>query len=507
MESNSASPTGPFAALLLAVLSFSLLQTMVVPALPDLGRELDATPAATAWVISSFLLTSSVGTVVIGRLGDLFGKRRLLLVSLTLLAAGTLLAALSGSIGVLVAARAVQGLGAGTFPLAFGIVRATFPRDRVPVAIGTISAIFGIGFGVGLVVPGPITDTLGWPWLFWTALAVILLALAAVAAFVPHDRGRGGGRVDWPGGIVLTVALVSLLLAISQSRQWATPVVVALGTASVVAFAGFAVLETRLTSPLIDLRMLRRRTLVTANLTALIIGFGMYGAFTLVPQLVQTPVTAGYGFGATVTESGLYLLPMAVTMLFAGPAAGRLGARLGFTPTLVLACVVGAAGFTFFAAGHRHAWAIAVGAGVLGVGIGFAFSALANVVVAAVGPHETGEATGVNTIVRTVGGSLGAQAAITIVATDLPAVSGYTTAFTLSAIALLIAALVASTARSRTARRSQEAAEGASPAASQGALGETARETSAEAARGTSEEVPQETSQGPSQTTGTEAAR
>ncbi|MFE7507017.1 MFS transporter [Promicromonospora sp. NPDC057488] len=445
--------TGAFVALLLAVLSFSLLQTMVVPALPDLQRELGASPTTTAWLISSFLLTSSVGTVIIGRLGDMFGKRRLLLVSLVILAAGTLLAALAGalpgSIGVLIAARAVQGLGAGTFPLAFGIVRESFPRDRVPVAIGTVSAIFGIGFGVGLVVPGPIIDALGWPWLFWAALVVILIAVATVAVFVDRDRPGLGGRVDWAGGAVLTVALTALLLTISQSRMWAPGVVAALAAVAVLAFAGFLVLESRLTAPLIDLRLLRRRALVTANLTALIIGFGMYGAFTLVPQLVQAPATAGYGFGATVTESGLYLLPMAVTMLFAGPLAGRLGPRLGFSTTLVTACVIGAAGFTLFAVGHPYSWAIAAGAGVLGVGIGFAFSALANVVVGAVGPHETGEATGVNTIVRTIGGSLGAQVATAVVGattlagTGLPTATGYTTAFAVSAVALVVAALVA----------------------------------------------------------------
>lgn len=454
--------TGPFVALLLAVLSFSLLQTMVVPALPDLQRELGASPTTTAWLISSFLLTSSVGTVIIGRLGDMFGKRRLLLVSLTILAAGTLLAALAGalpgSIGVLIAARAVQGLGAGTFPLAFGIVRETFPRDRVPVAIGTVSAIFGIGFGVGLVVPGPIIDALGWPWLFWAALVVIVIALAAVAVFVGRDRAGLGGRVDWAGGAVLTVALTSLLLAISQSRLWAPGAVAALAAVAVLAFAGFVVLESRLAAPLIDLRLLRRRTLVTANLTALIIGFGMYGAFTLVPQLVQAPAAAGYGFGATVTESGLYLLPMAVTMLFAGPLAGRLGPRLGFTATLVAACVIGAAGFALFAVGHPYPWAVATGAGVLGIGIGFAFSALANVVVGAVEPHETGEATGVNTIVRTIGGSLGAQVATAVVGattlagTGLPTAAGYTTAFAVSAVALVAAALVALAGAPRTVR-------------------------------------------------------
>ncbi|HWD62027.1 MAG TPA: MFS transporter [Humibacter sp.] len=450
-EDRAPGSTRVFAALLLAVLSFSLLQTMVVPALPDFQREFAASPTTTAWIVSSFLLTSSVGTIVIGRLGDLFGKRLLLIVSLGILAAGTVLAALAGTVGVLIAARAVQGLGAGTFPLAFGIVRDRLPRHRVPVAIGTISAVFGIGFGVGLVVPGPITDALGWPWLFWTSLVVILLALAGTLAFIPRDgrSERRRVRIDWAGALLLSVALVALLLVIGQFRSWPVGVVVTVLVVAVLAFVGFVALELRMASPLVDLRVQRRPALVTANLTALIIGFGMYGAFTLVPQFVQTPSSAGYGFSATVTESGLYLLPMAVTMLFAGPIGGRLGSRIGFTPTLLVACLIGAVGFGFFAAGHSEAWAIVVGSGILGIGIGFAFSALANVVVAAVDPHETGEATGVNTIVRTIGGSLGAQVAVAIVTSEviagsgLPAVGGYTVAFTVSAVALVVAAGVA----------------------------------------------------------------
>jgi EmrB/QacA subfamily drug resistance transporter len=445
----------PFVALLIAVLSFSLLQTMVVPALPDLQREFSTSPSAISWILSSFLLTSSVGTVILGRLGDMFGKRRLMLISLGILGLGTAIAALSGSIGMLIAGRAVQGLGAATFPLAFGLVRDLFERERVPVAIGTISAMFGIGFGVGLVIPGPIVDWWGWQWIFWVTLIVIVIALCAVAAFIDESTIRSPGRIDWLGAALLTVGLAALLLAISQSRTWGAGAAVGLLVLAVVALAAFAIVELRIRQPLIDLPVLGKRSVLTANTAALIIGFGMYGAFTLVPQLVQTPASAGYGFGATVTESGLFLLPMAVTMLFAGPVAGRLGARVGFKPTLVLACALGVAGFVFFALGDSIAWAIAIGAGILGIGIGFAFSSLANVVVASVDPHETGQATGVNTILRTIGGSIGAQASAAIVSTSqiagtrTPAVTGYTVAFTVSAIAMAAAGLVALAAPAR----------------------------------------------------------
>jgi MFS family permease len=464
---HSRSTGGAFAALLLAVLSFSLLQTFVVPALPALREDLGTSTTAVSWTISAFLVSSSVGTVVLGRLGDLFGRRRLMLVSLAVLGLGSLLAALSGSVGVLVAARAVQGLGAGTFPLAFGLVREIFPRERVPVVIGTISAVFGIGFGLGLVLPGPLIDAFGWPSLFWVSLGLVAVAAVAVVAFVRVPEGSRPGRVDWGGAGLLSVALVALLLAVSQVRAWGAVPVTVLVVLAVAAFGAFLLLETRLAaraaSPLLSLQVLRRRPVAAANLTALVIGFGMYGAFTLVPQLVETPPAAGYGFGASTARAGLYLLPMAVTMLVAGPLAGRLGPRLGWTTTLAGSCAIGAVGFVVLAVGRDAGWAIATGTGVIGVGIGFAFSALANVVVAAVGPHETGEATGVNTIVRTIGGAFGAQVAAAVVTsrtlpgTDVPDPRGYTVAFAISAAALVVAAFAALLGRparaDRTVRR------------------------------------------------------
>jgi EmrB/QacA subfamily drug resistance transporter len=460
-----ASSRGTFVALLVAVLSFSLLQTMVVPALPDLQRQFGTSPSVISWVLSSFLLTSSVGTVLLGRLGDMFGRRRLLLVSLAILGAGTLVCALAESVGVLIAGRAVQGLGAATFPLAFGIVRDVFARERVPVVIGTISAMFGIGFGVGLIIPGPIVDGLGWRWIFWVSLVVILIAVAAVVAFIGESVVSKPGRVDWAGGALLSIGLAALLLAISQSRSRGVEAAVGLSAVAVVALAAFAVVQRRVRHPLIDLAVLRRRPVAAANATALIIGFGMYGAFTLVPQFVQTPRSAGYGFGASVTGAGLFLLPMAVTMLFAGPVAGRIGPRLGFHATLVLACAVNAVGFVLFAVGHDAAWCIAVGAGVVGIGIGFAFSSLTNVVIAAVEPRQTGEATGVNTIVRTLGGSIGSQVSAAIVTANLvagtttPAESGYTTAFVVSAVAMVVAGLAALATVGRRHTESATAAE------------------------------------------------
>ncbi|GAA1844971.1 hypothetical protein GCM10009836_25590 [Pseudonocardia ailaonensis] len=453
------SPRAAFAALLTAVLSFSLLQTTVVPALPQLQVVFDTSPANASWVLTSFLLSSSVATVLLRRLGDRYGKSRMLLVSIGLLGLGTLVAALAGSVSVLIAGRAVQGFGAATFPLAFGLVRELFPPERVAVAIGTISAMFGIGFGIGLVVPGPILDHLGWRWLFWLSLVTVVLALLAVALLVPHSPPTLGGRVDWAGALLVGAALVALL-AISQSSRWSVPAVVGVLAVAVVALVAFALVESRSREPLLDLALLRRPAVAVPNAVSLLVSFGLYGAFTLVPKLLATPSRFGYGFDATATKAGLILLPMAVTMLFAGPLAGRLGSRVGFRTTLLLACVVAAVGYGVFALGIGSLWAIAVGAGVLGIGVGFSFSSVVNLAIEAieaieaVEPAETGQATGANTIVRTTGGAIGTQVSVAVVTAFIaaphaapdqvgavPTSLGYMVVFGVSALALVIAAI------------------------------------------------------------------
>ncbi len=441
------STAAPFAALLLAVLAFSLMQTMVVPALPDLQRAFETSTTTVSWVLSAFLLTASVATPLLGRVGDMFGKRLVLIGTLVTFAAGTLLAAVSNSIGMLIAARAVQGVGAAAFPLAFGLVRDQFPRERVPVAIGLISSTFGIGFGIGMVVAGPITDALSWRWIFWLALVVIVAGLLAVIAFIEESAVRSPGRVDWIGVVLLSGGVVALLLGISQGKPWGwgSPGVIGLFVTAAVVLGVFVVVERRIREPLIDIGLLSRPAVAVPHVASFVLGFALFGAFTLVPQLAQTPSSFGYGFDASVTESGLFMLPMAVTMLIASPLAGRIGMAFGFKLPLVLACLVGVAGFAVFAAAHQHAWAIYTGSAVLGIGVGFSFAALVNLVVSAVDPRQTGEATGINSIMRTIGGSLGAQISATLIASDtipgtaVPVESGYTTAFVMSAVALGVA--------------------------------------------------------------------
>ena len=439
------------AVLATAALAYALSQTLVVPALPEIQSELGASTTSVTWVLTIYLLSASVATPIVGRLGDIHGKERVLTYVLAAFALGSIVAALSHSIGMLVAGRAIQGIGGAVFPLAFGIIRDEFPRERVAMGIGLISSTFGIGGGLGTVLSGVIVDGFGYQWLFWLALVVVLIALVATKLWIPESPVRAPATIDWLGGIGLSVGLAAVLLAISEGSNlgWGSPVVFGLLFGGLAVLAGWVVWERRVPEPLVDMKMMARRSIATTNLTAFLVGFGMFGSFILIPQLVQAPESTGYGFGASVTEAGLFLLPSAVIMLVAGPLAGWLGTRFGSRLPLILGAGIVGATFALLAAAHAEAWEILLASATLGLGIGFSFAAMANLVVEAVPQTQTGVATGMNTIMRTIGGSLGAQISAGIVgasvlaATGFPSEGGFTAAFAVSAVAMVAAMLVA----------------------------------------------------------------
>ena len=439
-----------FISLLLAGMAFALSQTVVSPALPEIQREFGTDPASVAWILTGYLLAASVATPIVGKLGDLFGLSKVLTIVLLIFAAGSVVCALAPTLGVLVAGRVIQGVGGGIFPLAFGIIRQAFPPERVPTAIGGISATFGIGGGVGLVIAGPIVQSLGASWLFWLGL-MALPGAYAIWRYVPRVETRPDARVDWLGAALLSVALAAFLYGLSKANAWGwtSPRVLALVLGGLGVGAFWVWVETKVDQPLVDMRVLRRRAVLMTNITGVLIGFSMFASFLLVPQLAQTPERFGYGFGATVTGAGLLMLPSTLVMLFAGPWAGRLATRYGSRTPLVIGTAIGAVAFFFYAVAHETEWEIAVGGALLGIGIGFSFASMANLVVESVPSDEVGVATGINTIMRTLGGALGAQLVASLLTgktigdTGIPAESAYTDAFIVAAVAAGLAMLAA----------------------------------------------------------------
>jgi EmrB/QacA subfamily drug resistance transporter len=437
-----------FAVLALAGATFALLQSLVAPALPEIQRDLDTTATAVAWVLTAYLLSASVFTPILGRLGDMFGKERLLVVALGALGLGSLVAALASSIEVLIAGRVIQGAGGAVFPLAFGIIRDEFPRDRVAHGIALISAILGIGGGLGIVLSGPIVEALSYHWLFWIPLVAVAIATVATLLFVPESPVRAPGRVNWVGAALLSAWLVAVLVAISQGPAWGwgDPRTLGLFLLGVVLCVTWIVAESRAADPLVDMRMMRVRGVWTVNAAAFLVGAGMYTSFVLIPQYVEMPEGAGYGFASSVTEAGLFLLPSTVGMLLVSPLAGRLTARFGGRLPLLLGALATSASFAFLAVAHGEKWEFYVASSLLGIGIGLAFASLANLIVEAVRPDQTGVATGMNTVMRSIGGSVGSTIAASIIAgtvtgAALPTEQGFTVAFAIASAACLLAAV------------------------------------------------------------------
>ncbi len=430
-------------ALALGGSAYALLQSLVVPALPVLQHDLHTTTSGVAWVFTTYLLSASVVTPIAGRLGDMFGKKRVLVITLFALALGTLIGAIATSLPLMIVARLIQGMGGAIFPLSFGIIRDALPREKVASAIALISGLLGIGGGLGIVLAGPILKSVSYHWLFWIPFFVTLGAGALAIVAIPESDVRAKGDIHWLGAVLLSTWLASLLLGVSESSKWGwgSSKTIGLIAFALVIAVWWVIAELRSSHPLVDMRMMQLPGVWTTNLAALLLGFGMYSSFVLIPQYVQTPTSTGYGFGATVTQSGIFLVPTTVTMLICSTIGGRLSNVVGSKVPLVMGASVTTLAFvvlTFTTA----KWEVYLASAFIGIGVGFAFAALANLIVEAVPPHQTGVASGMNTVVRTIGGAIGAEVAATILAANVhgifPDKHGYTITFIVCTLVLAV---------------------------------------------------------------------
>jgi EmrB/QacA subfamily drug resistance transporter len=453
--------------LALGGLAFAVLQSLVAPALSTIGRELKASTADVSWVLTAYLLSASVLTPILGRLGDMVGKRRVLIGVLAAMGGGTLLAALAPNLAVLIVARALQGAAGAILPLSIGIVRDELPREKVGVTVGLLSSIFGVGAGVGIVAAGPIVEHLSWHWLFWLPLALVVVALLGVIFGMSESPVRTPGRLDVLGAAILSSSLVSLLLAISKGEAWGWGDAKTLGLLAlgVVALIVFVMVELRVGEPLVDVRLMRIRGVWTADLVALVFGFVMFGTFVLIPTLLQLPAATGYGFGKSVSEAGLFLLPIVVMMVVFGPLSGLLDRRFGPKVPMFLGASVVVVACALPAFAHGAVWQVLLAGALTGAGIGLAFAAMANAIIESVPAAQTGEASGVNAIARTIGGSIGTAVVAAVITSHstpqgLPTDAAFTTGFWACAGVAVLAVLAALAMASARRGREQAVAAG-----------------------------------------------
>jgi EmrB/QacA subfamily drug resistance transporter len=452
MTSTSPQRQAPGRTLLIlgvGTLGFVLAQTTVIPALGELQQQLGASASGIAWMVTAYLLVASVATPIFGRLGDMFGKQRLMAVSLALFAVGSVVAALADSLTPMIAGRALQGLGGGVFPLAFGIIRDEFPRDKVPTGIAMLGAIAAVDSGVGLPLGGILVDGPGYHWIFWLGAIMGVLATLTTWFWVPESPVRTPGRVDLAGALVLSLGLCALLIGLSRGADWGwgAPETIGLLAGGVAVLAIFGLVERRTAEPLINMRTFVRRPVLTTNVSTILVGSVMISTFVLVPQVAQLPEEGGdIGFGLSATQAGLLLVPGSFVMLLVAPIVGRVGERVGSKPPFFVGCLLAAIALAGLALAHGSVALVILWCSIMSAGIGAAFAAIPNLIVGAVDAHETGEATGTNTVMRNIGSAIGSQVASVIIAghvlaNGLPGDDGFTIAFAVGCASALVAAI------------------------------------------------------------------
>ncbi len=439
-----------FGVLVLGVSAYALLQSLVIPALTTIQSSMHTTQNTVTWVVTAYLLSASIFTPVMGRIGDILGKEHVMVATLIALSLGSIIAGVAHTVTVLIIGRAVQGIGGGVMPLAFGIIRDEFPREKLASAIGTIAAMTAVGGGAGLIVAGPILEHLGLHWLFWIPFFMTTIAAVLTYFLVPESPERSPGRISISAVLLLSAWLVALLVAVSEAPTWgwfATKTLV-LGALGIVLLVAWVVVELNVDDPVVDMKMMRIPAVWTNNLVAFLFGIGMYSVMAFLPEFVQTSRTTGYGFSASTVASGIFLIPLTVGMFFVGLYSGKIANRFGSKAAVVVGSAISGAGYVVLAVAHAQAWEIYVASALLGIGLGLAFSAMSNLIVRAVPANQTGVASGMNANIRTIGGAVGAGVMSSIVtskmlASGAPAESGYTHGFIFLAGCTVLAVVAA----------------------------------------------------------------
>jgi MFS family permease len=408
---------------IIAVLAFSgivvaLMQSVVIPLVPELPQLLHADAADTAWAVTATLLAGAVATPTVGRLGDMFGKRRMLIGSLVLLVVGSVLGAVATTLGVMIVARVLQGLAVGVIPLGISIMRDELPPEKLGGAVALMSASLGVGGALGLPAAALLADHFDWHVLFWTSAGVGLLALVLVVALVPAADLSSGGRFDLPGAIGISVALLCLLLAISKGGTWGwdSARTLGLGATSLVVFAVWGFWELRTTDPLVDLRTTARRQVLLTNLASIMFGFAMFAMSLVLPQIIQLPEETGFGFGGSMLQVGLVMAPSGLVMMAAAPISAKVSAAYGPKVSLMIGAVIVGCGYLINVAFMAEIWQLVVATLVIGAGTGMAYGAMPALIMGAVPVSETAAANSLNTLMRSVGTSLSSAVAGVIVA-------------------------------------------------------------------------------------------
>ncbi|WP_329231069.1 MFS transporter [Streptomyces sp. NBC_00111] len=446
--------SGVITTLALAGTVAAVMQTLVTPLIAELPRILDTSSSNAAWVVTVTLLVAGVCVPVTGRLGDLLGKRRMLLACSVPLVVGSVVCALASSVVPMIIGRGLQGMGMGMVPLGIALLRDVVPAEKLSGSIALVSASMGIGGALGLPISAAVAEYTSWRVLFWGSAALALMIAVLIWSFIPDvPAGAKGQRFDAPGAIGLAIGLVSLLLAISKGADWGWGSGTTLGlfAVAVVALGTWGFYELRTRDPLVDLRTTARPRVLLTNISSILVGVGMYSFMLIAPQLLQFPEATGYGLGQSMLAAGLWMAPGGVMMMIVSPLGGKLINARGPKIALVLGALVISLGYGLSLALMGSAWGLMIVGIVINSGVGLAYGAMPALIMSSVPLSETAAANGFNTLMRSLGTTIGSAVIGVVLAqmtTDLGGFSlasedGFRVGLTIGCGVALVAAAVA----------------------------------------------------------------
>ncbi|MGW5200733.1 MFS transporter [Streptomyces spiralis] len=446
--SGAVVPVLAFAGIVVAV-----MQTLLVPVIKDLPQLLNTSPSNATWVLTSTLLSGAVATPIMGRLGDLYGKRRMLITSLAVMVVGALISAFTSALLPMIVGRTLQGFAMGAIPLGIGLMRDMLPREKLGSAMALMSSSIGVGGGLALPAAALVAQHTDWHALFYGAAGLGVLSIALTLLTVPESPMRAEGSFDLLGALGLSAGLVLFLLPITKGSDWGWSSATTLGlfAAAVVVLLLWGLLELRLAAPLVDLRTTARREVLLTNLASIMVGVAFYVVSLVLPQLLQLPTATGYGLGQSMVVAGLCVAPLGLTMMFTAPVYARLSARYGPKVTLILGLLIIAIGYGGGLGLMSAAWQTVVTSVMLGAGIGLAYSSLPALIVGAVPASETGAANGLNTLMRSIGTSVSSAVVGMVLANTadhvgglaVPTMHGFRVSFLIATAAVALGLLLA----------------------------------------------------------------
>ncbi|WP_330250159.1 MFS transporter [Nocardia sp. NBC_00565] len=427
----------------------SLMQTLVIPLIPTLPSLLGTSASNASWVITATLLAGAVATPISGRLGDMFGKRRVLFANLVSLVAGSVVCALFSSLVPEIIGRSLQGAAVGAIPLGISIMRDELPAEKVGSAMAIMSATLGVGGALGLPLAAAIAQNADWHMLFWTSAGLGVICAVVVFVFVPESPVRTPARFDFGGAVGLSIALLALLIPITKGADWGWGSASTLGLfgLSVLVFLIWGYFELKQRSPLVDLRVSARPRVLFTNVATIAVGFALYGMSLTFPQLMMAPEQTGYGFGLSMVNAGLALAPTGFVMILLSPVSARLSAVRGPKVTLALGSAVIAVGYLCAVVLMNSVWELMVASMIVAGGVGLAYAAMPALIMGAVPITETAAANGLNSLMRSIGTSSSAAVMSVVLAHMtmqlgphvLPSRDGFHTTFLIATAAALVA--------------------------------------------------------------------